>query len=224
VSAETVGRREQRRAQTREEILAAARELVAEHGAAGLSLKDVAEKARFGNPASLYRYFPSRRDILIALAGESLAALGDHLRAVPEELPTDERLVELGLAYLDFARDHPEELALLFETLQTLEPEEQVEALPVEVFGVIDGAVRRAVDEGVIEAPSDEQIEVVWHGAWALAHGLAVIERIHHGEHAELLRRNHAALLRAYIDSFRPGRPGLHVDDLDSPGDAEQPT
>ena len=169
-------------------------------------------------------YFPSRRDILVALAGESLSALGDHLRAVPQELPTDERLVELGLVYLEFAREHPEELALLFETLQTLEAEEQVEALPVGVFTVIDGAVRRAVDEGVIEAGSDEQIEVIWHGAWALVHGLSVIEQVHHGQNAELLRRNHAALLRAYIDSFRPGRPGLHVDGRDSPSGAEQPT
>lgn len=201
------GRREQRRAETRAEILAAARAIVAGRGAAALNLRDVAERAGFGNPASLYRYFDGRQAIMVALAQESLDALGDHLRQVPAGSSPGERLVSLGLAYLEFARDHPEELGLMFESLRTLSPIQQQIAMPAGVFAIIDDAVRRAVDEGVLPCRSEEDVQVMWHGAWALVHGLAVIERLHHGARREMLRRSHPTVLRAYVNGLRQEAP-----------------
>jgi AcrR family transcriptional regulator len=53
------GRRELRRSQTIEEILAIAIEVMAEVGVAGLSLSEVARRLGI-RPPSLYKYFPSR--------------------------------------------------------------------------------------------------------------------------------------------------------------------
>lgn len=205
--AEAPDRREQRHADTKAEILDAARAIVAERGAAGLNLKDVAERAGFGNPASLYRYFTSRQEMLVSLAHGSLTALRDHLARVPADTPAEERLIDLGLAYLAFTREHPEEIALMFESLRNLSPVDQEIAMPSGIFGIIDDAVRRAVDEGVLPARSEEDIQIMWHGAWALVHGLAMIESLHSGEHREMLQRGHPVLLRAYIEGLKTGAP-----------------
>ncbi|GEM_PF-544023 len=205
MTAEPGGRREQRHAATRADILDAARAVVAERGTADLNLKDVAEQAGFGNPASLYRYFSSRQEMLVCLAHGSLTALRDHLARVPADTPAEEYLIGLGLAYLDFARKHPEEIALVFESLRSLSPVDQEVAMPSGIFGIIDDAVRRAVDEGVLPARSEEDIQIMWHGAWALVHGLAMIESLHSGAHCEMLRRSHPVVLRAYIEGLKTG-------------------
>lgn len=205
MAAEIPSRREARHAETRADILNAAGAIVSRRGAAELNLKDVADRAGFGNPASLYRYFNGRQEILVALAQQSLTALGDHLRRAPADGSAEDRLVILMLAYLEFARDRPEEIGLMFESLRTLSPTDQEIALPSGVFQIIDEAVRRAVDDGVLPGRSEEDIQVMWHGAWALVHGLAAIEQLHTGEHRAMLERNQELVVRAYIEGLKAG-------------------
>ena len=104
-----LSRRDRRRLSTREEILIAARELMLEVGPEALSLRQVARRADF-SPAALYTYFASRDELVAALFAESFERLDAYLRRVPPELPADRRVVELGMAYLDFARENPMDL------------------------------------------------------------------------------------------------------------------
>jgi AcrR family transcriptional regulator len=69
-----ISRAERRRAQTRERITAAARELLLEQGAAGLRLTEVAERAdvAFG---SLYTYFENKEAIVDAVLATTLSAM-----------------------------------------------------------------------------------------------------------------------------------------------------
>ena len=73
-SARAVARRELTMA-----ISAEARRQIAEHGADGLSLRAVARELGMASSA-LYRYFPSRDDLLTALIIEAYTALGDAVR------------------------------------------------------------------------------------------------------------------------------------------------
>lgn len=57
----------------RERLLSAAREVFAERGV-GASLNDIARQAGIGN-ATLYRHFPSRRELIVAVYAEEVAAL-----------------------------------------------------------------------------------------------------------------------------------------------------
>ena len=61
-------------------ITAEARRQIAEHGADGLSLRAVARALGMASSA-LYRYFPSRDELLTALIVEAYTALGDALEA-----------------------------------------------------------------------------------------------------------------------------------------------
>ncbi len=96
--------------ETRERILDVARTLVVEDGWDRVSLRKVARRVGL-SPPSLYEYFDGKDDMLAAVAERARDRLVARLRAVEE---CDERLVELALAYIDFARHHREDFLLLY--------------------------------------------------------------------------------------------------------------
>lgn len=202
----TQDRRERRHAETRAEILRAARRVVARNGARDCSVRDIAALVGFSAPA-LYRYFPGGKDeILVTLARENLAFLDRHLRRVPADLPPEQRIIELGLVYLEFAREHGEELAILLESVAAVEAEDADPAAgPLggeEIFGLIDGAFRDAVDAGVLVAREPSDVVLMWHGAWSLLQGMSVVEKLH-PHHEELYKARARDLLRAFINGLK---------------------
>lgn len=76
-------------------LLAAARELFAERGP-DVPLDDVARRAGVGN-ATLYRHFPTRSDLLVAVYADEVEMLCERGKALPKELPAGDAL----LAWLD---------------------------------------------------------------------------------------------------------------------------
>ena len=199
-------RQDKRHQETRDEILSAARALVVEKGARSLTVRELARRVDFTAPA-LYRYFESGRDeILLALAPQDLRHLSAHLLTVPESLPVDERLIELGLAYIQFAREHPAELDLLFESLGALSREVQEGSLevltPMPLFQVILGVIEDGIAQGVLHARDEEDVMLMWHGAWALVHGLVAVERTHQ-HHDELFRGRARDVLRAFVNGLK---------------------
>ena len=79
-----MGKRDEARAETIERILAAAREEIARAGGVGLSMRSVAREVGMVSSA-IYRYFPSREDLLTAMILESYRGLADALRAAEAE-------------------------------------------------------------------------------------------------------------------------------------------
>ena len=86
-----------------------ARELLLEVGPEAISLRQVARRADF-SPAALYNYFSSRDEIVASLFAESFTKLNAYLERVPTDLPLRTRVVELGMAYLEFGRENPMDL------------------------------------------------------------------------------------------------------------------
>lgn len=202
----TTSRQERRRAETRDEIVRTARKIVIESGAHHLTVREIARRTDF-TPSALYRYFEQgRQEILLEIARGSLTVLEGHLSRVPPELPPDERIIEMGLVYLDFARDHAEEVTLLFDSITAMDPldvETADETLlrPTGVFQLLFEALGEGIERGIfVIAPED--LHLVMHGAWSYVHGLAVVERMH--EHHEGLFGERARdLLRAFVNGFR---------------------
>jgi AcrR family transcriptional regulator len=145
-------RRAVRHTRTRNEILDAAAELVTEQGVEALNLSELATRAGFSNAASLYRYFSSKKELMAALMRRGLELLEDHLQGVPADLPPEEQVVEFCLAYVDYARTHPGERALLLTTTAVVAPEDRAATLPqafVErVFGLIAAVMAGAGGAG----------------------------------------------------------------------------
>lgn len=166
--------RDRARVRSRANILAAARELVLADGVEALSLRQVAKQAGF-SPAGLYEYFPDGKDEIVrALAHEVASQLDTRLAAVPANLPAPRRLARLGAAYLDFARDRPEDYLVLFVRLPASRTSPRDAA--VGAYGRVLAAAKEGLADGSLHGHDAEELA---YAVWALCHGMAMLQATH---------------------------------------------
>lgn len=127
------GRREARRAATREEIVAAAWECCRRDGLAALSLRELARRVGLAAP-SLYSYFPAKDAIYDAMfrqGQEEFAAVMAPHEAAPPAGRASAR--SAGRAFFAFCTADPVRYQLLFQrTVPGFEPSPESYALAVE--------------------------------------------------------------------------------------------
>ncbi|GAA1510865.1 TetR/AcrR family transcriptional regulator [Sphaerisporangium rubeum] len=107
--------RERVRAELISEIKDVARRHLAAEGAAGLSLRAVARELGMVSSA-IYRYFPSRDDLLTALIIEAFNAVGEAVETADAACPRDrhlDRWMAACRAVRTWALAHPHEYALI---------------------------------------------------------------------------------------------------------------
>ena len=114
-----------KRAQARERgemiarIKAAARQQMAEHGTAGLSLRGIARELGITAPA-IYNYFPRLEDLITALIVDTFSALAEAMEAAEAAVPSDrpyDKIMALCLAYRQWAVEHPVDFQMQSEEL-----------------------------------------------------------------------------------------------------------
>ncbi len=148
------------RERARDEITAAikdeARRQLAAEGAARLSLRAVARELGMVSSA-LYRYFPSRDELLTALIIDAYDALGEAAEAAPAAspgLPPRERWLAVCRAVRVWALAHPHEYALLYGSPVPGYQAPQDTVAPASRVGLALIAVaREAHAEGLLSAP-----------------------------------------------------------------------
>jgi len=108
------------RDRARREVVAAiastARAQLARDGAAGLSLRAVARELGMVS-SNIYRYVPSRDDLLTALIIEVFNDLGAHVEMAHARVPNEDllgRWMTIGQSMREWALDRPQEWALLY--------------------------------------------------------------------------------------------------------------
>ncbi|MEV0591110.1 TetR/AcrR family transcriptional regulator [Nonomuraea cavernae] len=114
----TAGRtaRERVRAELTREITDIARRQLATEGAGGLSLRAVAREMGMVSSA-IYRYFPSRDDLLTTLIIDGYNALGEAVERADAACPAGDfldRWLRVCHTMRDWAVSHPHEYALLY--------------------------------------------------------------------------------------------------------------
>lgn len=112
------GARERARSEITAEIKEAARRQLAEQGAARLSLRAVARELGMVSSA-VYRYFPSRDELLTALIIDAYDALGDSAERASAGADRDgplARWLAVCRGVRGWALEHPHEYALLYGT------------------------------------------------------------------------------------------------------------
>jgi AcrR family transcriptional regulator len=96
-------------ARNRRRVLAAAEELFARHGAHNVTMEDIARAAGVGK-GTLYRRYPDRASIAVALLDEHERALQERLLSGPPPLgpgaPAHERLAAFYAAMVDLLERH----------------------------------------------------------------------------------------------------------------------
>ena len=156
--------RERARAELTREITEEARRQLAETGAQGLSLRAVARELGMVSSA-LYRYFPSRDDLLTALIIDAYDALGEIAEtAIAADARPRVRWLAACHAIRGWALAHPHEYSLIYGSpvpgyrapQATVGPASRV---PLAFMGVL----RDAVASGDMPAGDDDGA-VAWPG------------------------------------------------------------
>jgi AcrR family transcriptional regulator len=109
-------RREKIRDITRAEIKETARQLMAEKGTAGISLRAIARRMGMTAPA-LYHYYAGLNDLITALIQDAFTQLADTLEMAAAEqahATYAARLVAVALANRRWALDHPVDFQLIY--------------------------------------------------------------------------------------------------------------
>ncbi|MEM7032292.1 MAG: TetR/AcrR family transcriptional regulator [Chloroflexota bacterium] len=164
--------RQRRAARTREAIIDAARSIITEQGAYNLSLREVARRIDY-SPAGLYEYFSGKDELIMAVIQDGFTRFGQYLLSVPADLPADAYLLEIGLAYIRFAKQNPEHFMLIFNTKDLYKPQSQEHLIASETFKVLLVGVERNIEVGHIAKHHDH--EEVAYGLWSLVHGMATL-------------------------------------------------
>jgi AcrR family transcriptional regulator len=98
------------------QIKAVARQQMAEHGTAGLSLRGIAREMGITAPA-IYNYFPRLEDLITALIVDTFTALAEAMEAAEAAANSDRcynKIMALCLAYRQWAVEHPVDFQLIY--------------------------------------------------------------------------------------------------------------
>ncbi|MET0282928.1 MAG: TetR/AcrR family transcriptional regulator [Polyangiales bacterium] len=156
----------------RRALVDAAWQLVRDGGLQALSLREVARVVGVSHAAP-YHHFPTRGALLDALAEQAFTGL-EHAQRVALGDLTDgpQMLYAIGRAYIDFAREHPEQVLVMFRA--RAEDEGASPASLIEIgeraFAQLFDVVSTCQQQGA--APQGDTHELAL-AQWSLVHGFA---------------------------------------------------
>ncbi len=144
-------------------ILAQAADLVAERGADGISLRELARAAGVSHAAPAH-HFTDRRGLFTALAAEGWRLLAAELAEARPEF------IDAALAYVRFALDHPGHYAVMFDR-SLVNPEDPGLVAAVSAAGTeLAQGVGTLGDDRAIGDPQAAAL-----AAWSLVHGFSLL-------------------------------------------------
>lgn len=143
---------------TREEIKETARQLMAEKGTAGLSIRAIAREMQMTAPA-LYHYYASLNDLITALIMDAYTQLADKLEAAAADdtvQSSAERLTAVANANRHWALAHPIDFQLIYgNPIPGYEQPIDLTYPPARrSFLVTAGIFAAAIDSGEINLPA----------------------------------------------------------------------
>jgi len=174
-------RRRRPRGAVRDGLVAAGLELARTGGPDAVVLREATRMVGVV-PNAAYRHFADRDELLAAVCAAAMGELADRMAAgvarvrgeYGDPAAAGLRLAEIGMAYLEFAREEPGLFATAFAV-----PEQHPYAAPDDGTGPDRsplGQLRTAIDEladaGVLSRERRDGIE---YPIWSAVHGLAVL-------------------------------------------------
>jgi AcrR family transcriptional regulator len=144
-------------------ILGEAALLVAERGADGLSLRELARAAGVSHAAPAH-HFTDRRGLFTALATEGFRKLADALAGARPDF------LDAALAYVRFAINHPGHYAVMFD--KSLYDASDTELVAAETAA---GAELAAGVGTLDDARAKDDPQAAALAAWSLVHGFSLL-------------------------------------------------
>jgi AcrR family transcriptional regulator len=152
-------------------LMSAALALIDEHGVKGLALSDAAHLAGV-SVAAPYRHFKDKEALLAEIAAEGFTMFRDALARAAQTHPEDKvkRLVEMGVAYVDFALHHRSHFKVMWEGGITKADYPEMQQTAYQAYLLLERAAKDLHPRG----NADRQQALI-RAAWSVAHGYAVL-------------------------------------------------
>jgi AcrR family transcriptional regulator len=164
-------RRAREKANTREEILEAARALFVKEGYEHVSIRKIADKIEYA-PGTIYLYFRDKAEIMERLCEETFAKLAQKMQAINADPSNPLDGLRRGLrTYIQFGVDNPNHYIVSFVQAKQL-PQDHQPRVGERCFDNLRGAVKRCVDAGQLNC---DDVEEVAQALWAGAHGVTTL-------------------------------------------------
>lgn len=193
--------RERRQARTREAIVRAAEEMIETQGPDALNMRAVAERIDY-SASNLYEYFSSKDELLAAVIRETLTRLTRHVHRIAEGLAPREALYAFGLAYLEFARTHPQLYLLIFGRKAAHSRLAGLEGTP-SPYDLLRNIVQEGIAAGVFVARQGFGPEEMAFGCWSLVHGIAMLRLTALNEPWEASGTGDDQILECFVKGMR---------------------
>jgi AcrR family transcriptional regulator len=189
-------------------LLDAALTLVASHGVQGFTLREAARTAQVSHNAP-YRHFPSRTHLLIELALEGQGRLLQALQqATRRSSDHRERLIRLGIAYMEFAIAHAASFRVMFSSEVAGHCTEPLAAAQGATFQFFEQELQASEQAGLLRKGAVQQHALV---GWSALHGAAML--VLDGVFANAViaaRRKPREIARLIIESLLTGMEASH--------------
>jgi AcrR family transcriptional regulator len=174
-------RRSRERAGTRQRILDAAREMFVQHGYEATTMRAIAARIEY-TPTAIYHHFRNKEALLTELGGLDFRALASAFQRIGRIEDPIERLRRLGLAYVDFALEHPMQYQLLFMTRHPKVDDKRTRGDPSEdAYAFLRETCAAAIASGRLRAEyrdADQLSQMMW----AALHGLLALHIVKHDD------------------------------------------
>lgn len=179
-------------------ILDAARDVFAQEGLEGASLRAIAMRAGYA-PAALYFHFDSKEAIYAEVLRESLAALGDHVgRAVAEAAGPAERMRAAAMTFFRFYAENPGDLDLGFYLFRGgMKPKGLGRERDEDLNKALAAALNPIADAAMEMGTSRSDAELLVVDTFAHATGLLLL--LHTGR-IRMFDASAAERMEAYVD------------------------
>ncbi len=170
----------------RERIVEVAARLFAERGYAGVTFRSLAEGLGC-SPMTPYRYFKAKEDILAAVRRSAYDRFARTQVAAAASADPQERLLELGRAYIRFGVEETDAYRLMFSLAQP-NPSRYSDLREAELraWRPLRAAIGAAIDAGLLVGDPDVLAAVFWSSVHGLV-SLHVAGKLVHGADVDRL-------------------------------------
>ncbi|MEO6526494.1 MAG: TetR/AcrR family transcriptional regulator [Gemmatimonadaceae bacterium] len=167
----TLERRTRARDTIRTQILDAAREMFAQDGFEAVTMRAIAKRIEY-TPTTIYHHFRDKHALLVELCLIDMAALAQAFQRIGRIEDPAERLCRLGMAYVDFAIEHPGHYRFLFMTVKPDVLSEADTALPDQnAYEMLLATVREGIEAGRYRPEFDDAHQLA-QLSWGALHGI----------------------------------------------------
>jgi len=169
-------RRERERAETRRQILEAARRMFVQQGYEGTTMRAIAAKIGY-TPTAIYHHFKDKDALVAELSALDFRALTQVLQSTGSVADPVQRFDKVGEAYVEFGLTHPMQYQFLFMTRRpTGRAQEATQRDPgADCYGFLRQTCAEVIATGQL-LPEFQDADELAQMAWGSLHGLVALQ------------------------------------------------